>query len=66
MDSNKHGIMEQNEEHIIMNNLIYHTHETELRMRSYDMLNMAKKYIRQMTWWKMDLSEIDLGFFGST
>ena len=31
MDSNKHGTMEQNEDHIVMNIWIYHVHEMELR-----------------------------------
>ena len=34
--------MEQNEEDIQMNNLIYCTHETELLMQSYDVMNYAK------------------------
>ena len=34
--------MEQNEEHILMNILIYHAHEKELRWRSYDAMNMSK------------------------
>ena len=33
--------MEQNEEHIMMNILIYHAHETELRTQSYGMMNIA-------------------------
>ena len=41
MDSNKHGAMEQNEEHNLMNILIYNAHETELQMQSYDAMNMA-------------------------
>ena len=41
MDTNKHGAMEQNEEHIMMNILIYGTHKMELRMRSYDAKNMS-------------------------
>ena len=41
MDSNKHVIMEQNEEHIMMNILIYYTHETELYAWRYDVMNMA-------------------------
>ena len=41
MDSNKHGAMEQNEEDILTNILICHTHETELRWQSYDAMNNA-------------------------
>ena len=41
MDSNNHGTTEQNEEDILMNNLIYGTRKTELRMRSYGMMNSA-------------------------
>ena len=44
MDSNKHGAMEQNEEHIQMNILIYHTRKRELQMMSYDAMNRAWKY----------------------
>ena len=44
MDSNKHGAMEQNEEDILKNILIYHTPKTELRMRRYDAMNMSRKY----------------------
>ena len=42
MDSNKHGAMEWNEEHIQTNNLIYYTPKTELRMQSYDAMKNAK------------------------
>ena len=41
MNSNEHDTMEQNEEHLMKNILIYHMHETELRMQSYDAMNMA-------------------------
>ena len=41
MDSNKHGAMEQSEEDILMNILIYDTPKMELQMQSYDMMNMA-------------------------
>ena len=44
MDSNKHDAMEQNEENILTNNLIYHTRKTELRVMSYGMMNRARKY----------------------
>ena len=40
MDSNEHGAMEQNEEHLEANILIYYTHEMELYAESYDALNM--------------------------
>ena len=53
MDSNKHGAMEQNEEHILTNILIYGTSKTELRMQRYDAMNMAKK-----------ITEKDLGKMG--
>ena len=33
--------MEQTEEHLMMNILTYYTHETELRMQSYDAMNMS-------------------------
>ena len=42
MDSNKHGAMEQNEEHIQTNKSIYYTPKTELRMQSYDAMNMPE------------------------
>ena len=48
MDSNKQTTMEQNEEHIMMNILIYHACKTNLRMRSYGMLNRAKIYSRKI------------------
>ena len=41
MDSNKHGTMEQNEDHIMMNNLIYPTLKTEHHIWSYGMMNRA-------------------------
>ena len=41
MDTNKHGAMEQNEEDILMNILIYGTPITELRMRTYGMMKSA-------------------------
>ena len=40
MDANEHGIMEQNEEHLETNILIYYTHETE----QYAMRCDAMKY----------------------
>ena len=43
MDSNKHGAMEQNEEDIEMNILIYGTPKTEHHTGSYGMMNMARK-----------------------
>ena len=46
MDSNKHGSIEQNKEHILMNILIYHKCKTDLRMRSYGMMNRAIKCYR--------------------
>ena len=47
MDSNKHGTMEQNEEDILMNILIYGWPNTELRMQSYDMMKNAWKNNRK-------------------
>ena len=41
MDSNEHGSMEQNEQHLETNILIYYTHETELYAESYDALNIG-------------------------
>ena len=41
MDSNEHGAMEQNEEHLVTNISIYYTHETELYAESYDAMNMG-------------------------
>ena len=41
MDSNEHGAMEQNEEHLETNISIYYTHETELYAESYDAMNMG-------------------------
>ena len=41
MDSNKHDAMEQMEEDIQMNILIYCTHKTELQMWSYGMMKSA-------------------------
>ena len=44
MDPNKHGAMEQNEEDILTNILIYGMLKTELRMMRYDAMNMSRKY----------------------
>ena len=44
MKSNKHGTMEQNEEHLTMNILIYYTHKMELHARSYGKKNRAPEY----------------------
>ena len=41
MAPNKHGAMEQNEEHHEANNLIYYTRETELYAESYHAMNMC-------------------------
>ena len=41
MISNENDAMESNEVLVEANNLTYHTHETELRMQSYDAMNMA-------------------------
>ena len=48
MDSNEHGAMEQNEEHLEANISIYYMHETELYTESYDAMNMSMycKYLR--------------------
>ena len=42
MDSNEHGIKEQNVEHHETNISIYYTHETELYAESYDAMNRAR------------------------
>ena len=39
MDSNEHGAMEQNEEHLETNISIYYTREMELFAKSYDAMN---------------------------
>ena len=41
MESNEHGIMEQNEEHLETNISINYRHETELYAESYDAMNMG-------------------------
>ena len=41
MDSNEHGAMEQNLEHLVTNISTYYTHETELYAESYDAMNMS-------------------------
>ena len=41
MDSNEHGAMEQNEEHLQENISIYYTRKTELYAESYDAMNIA-------------------------
>ena len=41
MDSNEHGAMEQNEEHLESNISLYYTHEKEQYAKSYDAMNMA-------------------------
>ena len=50
MDSNEHGAMEQNEEHLESNILIYYTHETELYAESYDAMNMRMYCKMHGTW----------------
>ena len=45
MDSSQHGAMVKNEEDIQMNNFIYGTPKTELRMQSYDMMNKCINYM---------------------
>ena len=39
MDSNEHGTMEQNEEHLEANISIYHARKTEQYAESYDAMN---------------------------
>ena len=48
MDSNEHGTMEQNEEHLVTNISIYYTHETELYAESYGAMNrsISCKYLK--------------------
>ena len=41
MDSNEHGAIEQNEEHLETNISINYTHETELYAESYDAMNKS-------------------------
>ena len=41
MSSNEHDATELNDVLVETNNLTYYTHETELRMRRYDVMNMA-------------------------
>ena len=41
MDSNEHDAMDCNVEHMMMNILIYYTHETEEYAWRYDVMNMA-------------------------
>ena len=41
MDSNEHGTMERNEEHLGTNISIYYTHETELYAERYDAMNRS-------------------------
>ena len=59
MDSNKHGTMEQNEEHILMNILIYSTHKTEQYATSYGMMNMGLKHEGEKTYWENDLVKVN-------
>ena len=40
MNSNEHGTMEQNEEHLEMNILINHARKTEQYEKSYNAMNM--------------------------
>ena len=58
MDSNKHATMEKNEEHIMMNILIYYTHKTEQHTWSYDAVNMDTFDENLKTWQKIIPSEI--------
>ena len=41
MSSNEYDAMEWNDVLVEANDLTYYTHETELRMQSYDSMNMA-------------------------
>ena len=41
MDSNEHGAVEENEEHLKANISIYYTRQTELYAESYDAMNMG-------------------------
>ena len=47
MTSNENDAMEWNDVLVETNNLTYYTHETELRMQSYDAMNMSK-YFRDL------------------
>ena len=67
MDSNGHGIMEQNEEHLEVNISIYYTDGTEQYARSYDAMNRAIICENFGTWQKMrgeKSTSRDLGFGG--
>ena len=54
MDSNEHGTMEQNEEHLEANISIYYTDETELWSRIYDAINRATYCKYYGTWRKSE------------
>ena len=41
MTTNEYDAMELNDALVETNNLTYYTHETELRMQRYNMMNMA-------------------------
>ena len=41
MDSNEHGAMEQNEEHLETNISIYHARKTKQYAKSYEVMNRA-------------------------
>ena len=41
VDSNEHGTMKQNEEHLVMNISIYHACKTEQYAMRYDVMNIA-------------------------
>ena len=40
MNSNKHGTIEENEDPLMMNILIYYARKTEEYAKRYDMMNM--------------------------
>ena len=55
MNSNKHGTVEQNEEHLTMNIFIYYACKTDLRSESYGMFNRVPECKVFRTWQKNDL-----------
>ena len=44
MDSNEHGTMAQNEEHLEANISICHAHETEQYAKNYEVMNRVPEY----------------------
>ena len=52
MNSNEHGTMEQNEEHLVMNISIYQARKTEQYAMRYAMMNRATYCEKFGTWQK--------------